>query len=229
MSNPIILSHIARTGGTSLFHALKAQKPEVKAREFETVSELAAMTDRQLNSYGLISTYMGSELFRRLDSSWTKVLILRDPVARLRSSYWNLRSSKETISFASSIAKAHGFRGYLASREPAVIFQANNPQTWTVLGDRSVSYRQKYEGWDEQEIMALATERLKEYDFIGFTESLDDLWSRLCLHFGWDAVPLPRLRANSHSCDENEEPSMADLNFHTRLDSQLLQIARGIG
>jgi hypothetical protein len=118
----IILTHIPRTGGTSLFAALRGQCPEARAGEFESFSELVLMRDSELNSYELISTYIGSKLFERLDDSWIKIILLREPVARLPSSYWNLRNTPKQISFASAIAKRGSFSEYLASRDAAIVF-----------------------------------------------------------------------------------------------------------
>lgn len=221
----IILTHIPRTGGTSLLTALREQQPEAKVGVFESTSELALMQDKELNSYDLISTYIGSKLFRRLNDSWAKVIILRDPIARLRSSYWNLRNTTENISFASAIAKSRAFPDYLSSREPAVIVQATNVQTWTVLGDKSIFFRHQQANLSDQEITGIAVERLKTYDFVGYTESLEDLWSRLCKHFNWKVTSLPRLRANPNF-DVADAVMAEDLNYHTRLDTVLLRLAR---
>lgn len=221
----IVLTHIPRTGGTSVFAALQAQQPQAKAGEFESLAEVALMTDRELNSYELISTYIGSKLFERLDESWTRIILLRDPIARLKSSYWNLRNSPKSISFASSIAKSCGFREYLASREIAVIFQATNIQTWTILGDKSIFFRDQHAHLNEEKICESAVSRLAAYDFIGFTDRLDDLWARLCSHFGWPATLLPKLRANQ-PLPEVEAASTEDVIYHTALDCELVSQAR---
>ncbi len=204
---------------------MRAQQPEAKVGEFESFSELALMKDSDLNSYDLISTYVGSKLFDRLNDSWAKVIILREPVARLRSSYWNLRNTPQNISFASTIAKSREFREYLASRDAAVIFQATNVQTWTVLGDKSISYRQKHSDLAEQEIIAMAVERLRTYDLVGFTDTLDEFWAYLCQHFGWRVTHLPRLRANP-PFEPADDCATEDFDYHTRLDTELVRLAR---
>lgn len=204
---------------------MKEKCPDAQAGEFASFAELALMRDSELNSYDLISTYIGSQLFDRLDSSWTKIIILRDPIARLKSSYCNLRASPKEISFASAIAKSQSFRAYLSSRDAAVIFQATNTQTWTLLGDKSLFFRQKHEGATPGEIIAMVEERLSKYNFVGFTEKLDDLWKDLCQHFGWDLTPLPRLRVNATQ-EIGEEAVPADLEYHTGLDCELVRIAR---
>ncbi len=224
-SRRIILTHIPRTGGTSLFAALKRQQPQVKAIEFDSTAEVALMKDCELNSYGLISSYIGSKLFDRLDGSWLKIVILRDPIARLRSSYCNLRSNPAHISFASNIAKANGFGAFLGSRDPAVIVQATNVQTWSILGDKSMFYREKHATLDEEQISAMAIDRLNNYDLIGFTETLDWLWDNLCLRFEWRASPLPKLRKGT-DCPNLDKISRTDLQFHTSLDFILLKAAR---
>jgi len=227
MSNRIILTHIPRTGGTSLFAALRAQQPQAKAAEFGSTSELALIKDSELNSYSLISSYVGSRLFGRLDNSWTKIIILRDPIARLRSSYWNLRSDPDHLSFASAIAKTHGFGRYLASRDPAVTLQATNVQTWTVFGDKSIFYRQKHAKMDKEHITAMAIERLEDYDFVGFTETLDECWAGLCQRLGWKVTRLPKLRVNAPFA-MREGAAAADLEYHTHLDRKLVQAAKNI-
>ena len=124
------------------------------------------MRDSELNSYHLISTYVGSKIFDRLDDSWIKIILLRNPEARLRSSYWNLRRTPGNISFASALAKSSGFPEYLNSRDAAVTFQATNAQTWSVIGDKSIFYRQKHAGLSDQELVAMAVERLNAFDLV---------------------------------------------------------------
>jgi hypothetical protein len=183
--------------------------------------------DIDLKNYDLISTYVGSEFLDRLDDSWIKVVILREPVARLRSSYWNLRSDRDNTSTAAIFAKTHGYAGYLASRDPAIIYQTTNVQAWTVLGDRSIFYRQKCARLSEDQIAVLMHERLARYDFIGFTETLEEFWAAFCNHFRWPVSPLPKLRANPPFFMKEPAP-FVDLEFHTHLDYNLIEAARSI-
>jgi len=219
-----ILTHIPRTGGTSIFAAVRGCKPDARAVEFESMAEVALMTDQELNSYNLISTYVGSKLFDRINGSWIKVLILRDPIARLRSSYWNLRNCPDYISPASRFAKQLGFRDYLASRDPAVIMQSTNVQTWTVFGDKSMHYRRMNDKTTQSKIVNEAVKNFSKYTFVGFTEHLDSLWSKICRALGNEETPLPTLRANQ-TFQEMDEPREEDLIFHTALDCQLVQRA----
>jgi hypothetical protein len=223
----IIISHIPRTGGTSLFAALRAQNPAAKAVEFESVGQVALMTDKELNRYEMISTYVGSKLFDRLEGSWTKIVILRDPISRLRSSYWNLKTNSQITSFASSRARSGSFREYLASRDAAVVFQATNIQSWTILGDRSLSFRETLSHLDEGELCEICLDRLRAYEFVGFTEQLENLWSSLCQYFGWPVSQLPALNRNPPLM-KLDDPTSEDVAFHTALDSHLVNRARGL-
>jgi hypothetical protein len=185
------------------------------------------MRDEELNSYNLISTYVGSKIFERLDDSWTKIIVFRDPIARLRSSYLNLRNSPKNKSLAYCIAKSCTFSEYLACREASVIVQATNVQTWSVLGDKSIYFRCRNAELGNEQILETALQRLPLYGFVGFTEQLDRLWSRLCSHFGWPVTPLPRLRVNPAS-PEPGEVSAEDLAFHTTLDCEFVRRAQAM-
>ena len=220
-----VLTHIPRTGGTSLFAALQTLLPEAKSAEFKSLAQVAVMSDRELNSYDIISTYIGSKFFDRLEGSWTKIVVLRDPIPRLKSSYWNLRNNSNHISFATPLAKSLGFREYLALRENVVILQATNVQAWTIFGDRSIFFREKHAYLSENKICEIALNRLATYDFIGFTEHLDELWRHMCQKFRWPATQLPILR-KSLSMPEFEEASPIDLAFHTALDSEFIRRTR---
>lgn len=220
----IILTHIPRTGGTTLFAALCAAHTKARAVEFNSLSQVATISDKELNSYEIISTYVGSNIFQRLQGEWTKIVILRDPISRIKSSYWNLRNSSEGRLFAASPAKSLSFREYLASRDNAVIYQTTNVQTWTVLGDRSIAFREGHVDLPEREICELTFRRLGRYEFVGFTEHLELLWQRLCECFGWGAIKLPYLR-KSETPVIFDEASAEDLAFHTSLDFELIKHA----
>lgn len=221
----IVLTHIPRTGGSSLFAGMRSQMPAARAIEFDSYAEVAMITDNELNRYDLISTYLGSKFIDRLKGDWIKILVLRDPLARLRSSYWHLRTTAENFSFASLKAKECNFRDYLAARDPAVIFQATNTQTWTVLGDKSVHFRQQWRHRNEDDIVEQASAALARYDFVGFTDSLDIFWAELGRKLNWRTIPLARLRANSPIKIE-EEATPEDLRYHTALDERLISVAR---
>jgi hypothetical protein len=193
--------------------------------ELESLSELATMNDVQLNSYEIISTYIGSNIFDRLSGRWTRVVTLRDPLSRLKSSYWNLRNDPSCMSFASPLARSCGFSDYIASRTNAVIVQSTNVQAWTVLGDRSIAFRQKHADLSDKEVWERSLKQLETYDFIGFTENLSELWQKLCMHFQWPFTQLPILR-KSTPFPESGVPSPQDLAFHTALDSELVARAR---
>src|SRR5436309_983238 len=129
----IVLTHIPRTGGTSLFEALKAREPLARAREFDSLSELATISDRELNSFNLLSTYVGTKLFERLDDSWQKILVLRDPLERTISSYLFNRKAPDIHAYTKPVTQAISFHDYLASRDPLTSLHITNVQTWTVL------------------------------------------------------------------------------------------------
>ena len=220
----IVLTHIPRTGGTSLFRALRDQVPEANAIEFQYMGQVATISDKELNRYEIISTYIGSRIFDRLDGSWTKIVILRDPITRLKSSYWNLRNNSECISFATPFAKSRSFAAYLASREQPVIVQATNVQVWSVLGEKGICFRRKHAHLGDNEICKLSLDRLATYDFVGFTEHLDELWRRVCEYLRWPVTQLPRLRRSSVPYP-GEEAAPEDVSFHTSLDCELVRRA----
>ncbi len=126
---------------------------------------------------------------------------------------------------AASFAKSFGFREYLASRENSIIFQATNVQAWTVLGDRSIWFREGFPQVSDQERCEISLQRLAAYDFVGFTEHLDQLWERVSEHFGWSVAPLPRLCTNAPYF-QDEEVSPEDIAFHTALDTEFVRRAR---
>ena len=223
----IILTHIPRTGGTSLFEALKTQEPLAKARDFDSLSELATISDRELNSFNLLSTYVGTKLFERLDDSWQKILVLRDPLERTISSYCFNRKAPDIHAYTKPVTQAISFRDYLASRDPLISLHISNVQTWTVLGDKALAFRRQQSQLSSKEALEQAVQRFSLYQFVGFTEHLDELWHKICNGFNWKHSPLPQLR-KSEQFHPLEKASEEDLDFHLGLDRELLQRARSM-
>jgi len=221
----IVLTHIPRTGGTSLFEALKAQEPSAKAREFDSLAELAMISDKELKSFNLISTYLGTKFFERLDDSWQKILIMREPLARAISSFSFNRNAPDLRAYTKPIAASMTFRDYFALRDPAVALQITNAQTWTVLGDKGLAFRREHAHLNEHDILTQAVDRLRLFNHIGFTDSLSDLWCKICGAFNWRLSSLPHLR-KGESVNPADRPAEEDLRFHLGLDLELLRTAR---
>jgi len=198
-----ILCHIPRTGGTSAFQMLTNSLETSRIAHLPTSSDLAFTSDSKLNSYDAIETYCGSAIFHRLDKSWKKLIILRDPKIRIHSLYRWLRSQPPGSSLAECYAKRMSFPEFARCEEPAIYSQINNGQLWTIIGDKSMSYR-KNNSIPNLEMVDTALARLQRFDYVGQTDKLADFVREACGDCKLQVHNIPNLRASDRH-DHNED------------------------
>jgi len=224
----IAFSHIPRTGGTSLRQFIRDSLPEGSRHAFvDSFAHFAFMTDGDLVSLDFLATHCGYGIFRRLPSSVTKVIVLREPIQRVVSLYHDLRHHPKNVSYASAFAHEMTLHEFVASDNPAVSVFVQNTQTWHLVIDKNASFRRELEGLSDEAIVARAAANLETFDVIGTTERLDDTFIRLRQRFGWSPeVAFPR---TNHGPPERQDPipsqTLALIQARVALDSEIYGIA----
>jgi len=94
------------------------------------------------------------------------------------------------------------------------------------------SYYDIYEGRTEQEVLAVAKERLKEFAFIGLVDSYQKSLFLLAFTFGWTPIRnvVPKNTANGIDIKKSQvsDSTIEQINELTRLDQDLYEFGKQI-
>lgn len=114
---------------------------------------------------------------------------------------------------------------------PGVQISINNTQTWHLVKDKNIFFRKNYIKKANSEILDIAIDHLKTYDFIGFTDDLSSVFLELSQAYGWGGVTqkLPYMR-ESHKPDitEIKEKTLNSISKKVGLDIYLYNKAKEI-
>jgi hypothetical protein len=183
----LILTHIPRTGGTSLRKMISRELKSSAIRYIDSIPDFAFLSDAELNQYDFVATYCGFGLFNRLLSlDHQKMTFLRNPIDRIISYYYHLKSLDKDSSYAIYCAKNMPLDAFIQSNHPAIYSSVHNAQTWHIFYDKSSYFRDKYKHLKEEEILRIAIENLKTFDFLGVTERYSDNLVKLFEYFNWN-------------------------------------------
>lgn len=200
----LVFTHIPRTGGTTL-RAILSKYLE-KPLYIDSLSDFAFMNDENLNSHTFIATHCGYGIFSRIIVPPKKLVILRDPVERIVSQYYYLRGLEENVSYSSYYAKTLSLEQFVKNENPAVWVGIRNTQTWHLIEDKNIHFRNKYKGMSDEKLLEIATDHLARYDFVGFTDRLPSVLDQIAIEYGWKRVSenLPLMRSS-------ERPNTTDI------------------
>ena len=201
----LIFTHIPRTGGTTLRAILSKY---IKSHIYiDSFSNFSFMNDEELNSYTFIATHCGYGIFNRINKPHKKVVILRDPIDRVVSHYYYLKNLEDNISYSSYYAKTLSLKQFVETENPAIQVGIHNAQTWHLVKDKSLYFRNRYKEISDKDLLEMAIDHLSQYDFVGFTDSLATILDKIGVEYGWAEVSqdLPSMR-------KSERPDTSDIS-----------------
>jgi hypothetical protein len=220
----IVFTHIPRTGGTSVRSFIA---DHVKRSKFaDALTDFAFLSDEELNGYDFVASHCGFGFFGRISRDNFKMILLRDPVERIVSQYYHLKNLSENVSYASHYAKTMTLDEFVVEPNPAVSVFVENTQTWHLIEDKNLAFRNRHSGLTDKEKLELAFEHLSGYDLIGFTERLGAVFDRLCEANGWRSGTIPHLRKSTKpELSELSASTLESIRSRVALDVALYRLA----
>jgi len=194
---PIFFVHVAKTGGLSLLSVLRGH---FAASETCTHTPSTGLWQGwrlpDMPAYKLYAGHFTYDFFG--GHRGTKLIMMREPVARVVSLYDFYRSHRTqylaTVKpplAGPTIAKAGNLTHFLNSKDPGVIEQSSNLVARQLLGHIYETLMP-----DEDAVLAQAIRHLKGFSWIGITEIFRPSIELLCRTLSW-AVPETIPRENS--------------------------------
>ena len=233
--------HVPKTAGMSMRAYLRNQYPPAAVYPAMDWRE-AVRSDQPLTNFSLYSGHFRANFAPKTPSGTSRLVVLRNPVARLLSA---LRHLRRDPSFHVDHALARGKTLSEILHTPEIMAQQYNVQVhwlaaaagWTEVDDY---LRQNPKGEssdieaevDDDTLLQRAQNALTEIDFIGFTEDLRPVLFHLSEAMNFHPViSFPRLnetREQDDPADHLDEAEKALIRHATSLDQKLYAFAQDL-
>ena len=214
--SPVVHLHVQKSGGSSLNEMLVRAYTPTRSRTGDE-TELLRLAKVDPSTPALYFGHLNADVLERLPSGARGVVMLRDPVARLRSAYQyycaldpNGPEGHRLVKKAHACADLHEFL-----QDPFVraSLETWNHQTWVVAGARRwqrwLRALQAQSGNDrvvylETEVLPELRQSLQGLHFVGFFEQFDADAGALLRQLGHSHEgPVPRLNTLNDARDRN--------------------------
>lgn len=238
--------HIPKTAGTTLYHLLdgKFELDDICPARFW--SELLALSPESRNNYRFFRGHFGYPIHWVLDQKPVCITVLRNPVDRAISYYESVCRQPYDFFHQVVVSQAMSFADFI--RSPDTRYTVANLQTRSLVLDvdvRSPQIRARNRhattpcGLDgitemtlldmpDDELLAIAKQRLDEFAFVGLVEHFQDSMLLLSYIFGWYPFePVERLNTAPQRRRQADVPPdiLDEARELNRLDMELYDYA----
>ncbi|UFZ06408.1 sulfotransferase family protein [Bradyrhizobium ontarionense] len=205
--------HIGKTAGTSLQHALfEAMKGT--AIFHESLENFDEVSSSEISLNDLVIGHFNYQHTAKLRPDRFLLTFLRDPVERVISSYYFLRTDSPISSYsrrAIEIAQGTTLTEFLKCDDPAVRMVTENYQAKAIARDVRPEYQAAI-----RDLRGEAERNLSSFDFVGIVEHFNEAVASLSLMVGIDLTAkrlnVNKIRASAPPVSSSDIESIRQLN-----------------
>ena len=216
-----IFNHFNKTGGTSLVSVFRANLDAADISPTLLDNEIRMMPER-FEHYRLITGHLTLPTHMRFSCSRYSMTLLREPVARVVSSYSYWRKALER-NILTTAAKEMSFADFVHYFIDSPLINNNYSHFYAAVGDDCPGYPP-----DAAARLAAAKSNLAAFDFVGITEEFPRSVRLLCHELGWrvpDAIPHVNRSGSENLLSEIDSQTLEILQARNQLDSELYRYA----
>lgn len=229
---PLFLIRLHKTAGTSFMTGLASAFAADKICPWAFHHEFLDRSPAAVNGYDFFWPHMGLDQARTVCPDARIVTILREPRARIVSSYRYWRSQERAAPDYAGLhdlcrkVKQMSLSDYLASDDPAILRATDNAQMRFLagggFGDTAATRTQLFgPPGRPEDLVAVAVRRMcSDFAFVGIAERLQASLARAAACLGLSIQPAEyRVNVNRDETDSGQE-------ITTRMESDLERLTR---
>jgi hypothetical protein len=219
MPRRLFFCHVPKTAGGALSRSVRSLFIGSHIIDFESSSPLFRISDEELASARLLTGHAGISLAHRLPADTLTMMVLRDPVKRVISTY---------NYFLACGVIPPGLKDFL--EDQSNLWAIDNLMTWMLVHDHTIPGRrdEPYRDWSVDELRTGALEALRKVNIIGIAENLAEVIGRLEVIYEQEPVPLERVNEVQREVDEPTDEEMEIIRGYNELDQIIYDEAKRV-
>lgn len=201
---PVVFVHIQKTAGSSIVELVRRRYGESVISH----GDYGGHRPEDFQDVAFVSGHFGYEFARSLIAKRYSFTFLRDPVERVLSLYYYCKGQNPDDYEIYSLAQQLNLEEFLkhSLKNNLLRTAVCNNQAWQLAHGYGHGTDRDYFSFEEQEIQELAISHLKNFSFVGFTETFEADRNNILKKLG---ISLPRENVIINAGGNN--PAVKDL------------------
>lgn len=231
---PALFLHIPKTAGTSIVELMRQHYGQSLISGLDHIDH----APNEFEEIKFVSGHMGYDFAKHLMPGRFNFTFLRNPVDRILSLYYYLRSRDPNESIICALCQKFSLSDFLSAGfyDPVIKLHIWNNQVWMLARGYNHSNKEFdthleiLNQYSEFDLLNIAKKHLDEFSFVGFTETFEDdiKYILLSLHIKTKGNIIHTNKSEHPKYEYLSEKDRANLDKLTELDWQLYHYARSI-
>ena len=217
-----VFLHIQKTAGTAIVNTARRYYGE----SMTSHGDCWGHRPEEFSDTGFVSGHIGYNFAKSLIPSRYSFVFLRNPVERILSFYYFCRTRNPEEFSTYRAASELDLEGFLDAgfTDPMIRFHIWNNQVWQLAYGYDKLNQREIDDFEPQQLLDLASDHLKEFSYVGFTETFAE--DRIAILEG---LGLPLVEEDEAVNTNPGRPTAKDVSSRAlRLLRQLTQLDQAL-